>query len=66
MTTTNETQLFLQLSVEEINLILAALQELPAKACNPLTQKIHEQARPQLDPEVTEVPAEATAEATAE
>jgi hypothetical protein len=59
--TTKDTPLFLQLTVEEINLILAALQELPAKVSNPLTQKIHEQARPQLDPEVTEVQ-QATAE----
>jgi len=60
-TPTNETLLFLHLSVEEINQILAGLQELPGKICNPLTQKIHEQAKGQLNPEVTEVTEETTA-----
>lgn len=36
-----------ELQATEINLILAALQELPAKICNPLSQKIIEQAGPQ-------------------
>ena len=36
------------LSVDEINAILAALQELPGKICNPLSQKIKEQAEAQL------------------
>ena len=36
------------LSVDEINAILAALQELPGKICNPLSQKIKEQAESQL------------------
>ena len=36
------------LTMQEANIILAALQELPAKIANPLTQKITEQAKPQL------------------
>ena len=36
------------LSVDDVNAILACLQELPAKICNPLTQKIREQAEAQL------------------
>jgi hypothetical protein len=36
------------LSVDEINCILAGLQELPAKIANPLSQKVKEQAEAQL------------------
>ena len=36
------------LSVDEINCILAGLQELPAKIANPLSQKVNEQAEAQL------------------
>ena len=36
------------LTMQEANTILAALQELPAKIANPLTQKLTEQAKPQL------------------
>jgi hypothetical protein len=36
------------LTMQEANVILAALQELPAKIANPLTQKLTEQAKPQL------------------
>ena len=36
------------LSVDEVNAILAGLQELPAKIANPLSQKIREQAEAQL------------------
>jgi len=36
------------LNIEEINAILAALQELPAKVANPMTQKIREQAEAQI------------------
>jgi hypothetical protein len=43
-------QINIQLTVDEINMILAALQELPAKVCNPLTKKIVEQAEPQVKP----------------
>ena len=35
-------------SIDEVNAILAALQELPAKVCNPITQKIRQQAEAQL------------------
>jgi hypothetical protein len=35
-------------SVDEVNAILAALQELPGKICNPITQKIRQQAEAQL------------------
>ena len=48
------------LSIDEVNAILAGLQELPAKICNPLSQKVRTQAEAQL-------PAPAPApEATAE
>jgi len=36
------------LSVDEVNAILAALQELPGKICNPMTQKIRQQAEAQI------------------
>lgn len=36
------------LSVEEVNTILAALQEVPAKFSNPLSMKIRQQAEAQL------------------
>ena len=38
----------LSLEINEINAILAALQELPGKICNPLSEKIKTQAQPQL------------------
>ena len=40
--------LTLNLDLNEINAVLAALQELPGKVCNPLTQKITEQAKAQI------------------
>lgn len=40
--------LTLELALNEINAILNALQELPAKFANPLTAKITEQAKKQL------------------
>lgn len=44
------------LSVDEVNHILAALQELPGKICNPLSQKIRGQAEAQIsvEPPITE------------
>ena len=45
---TKDTILKLELSVEEINHVLAGLQELPGKICNPLTVKIQQQASEQL------------------
>ena len=46
----NETNpsLALDLTLGEINAIIGALQELPAKICNPLTAKITAQAQAQL------------------
>lgn len=39
---------FSDLSLDEANMILAGLQELPAKLCNPLTAKLRQQAEDQL------------------
>jgi outer membrane murein-binding lipoprotein Lpp len=36
------------LTFEEANTIIAGLQELPAKIANPLTQKLQQQARDQI------------------
>ena len=36
------------LSIDEVNAILAGLQELPAKICNPMSMKIRQQAEGQL------------------
>lgn len=36
------------LSVDEVNFILAGLQELPGKICNPLSAKIKQQGEAQL------------------
>ena len=46
-----------ELTLIEANSVLAGLQELPAKVCNPLSQKITQQAQIQLAPaeEVEEV-----------
>ena len=38
-----------ELTEDEANVILAGLQELPAKVCNPLSQKLVEQAKQQLE-----------------
>jgi hypothetical protein len=37
-----------QISLEEANYILAGLQELPGKICNPLSEKIKAQAQEQI------------------
>lgn len=53
------------LNLEEANIILAALQELPAKICNPLSEKIKTQAQEQiatLQAAVAQEPAETAAE----
>ena len=47
-TVTKDSKFTLELTVEEANLIIAGLQELPAKLANPITQKIQEQAKNQL------------------
>lgn len=39
-----------ELTLAEANSVLAGLQELPAKVCNPLSQKITQQAKAQLQP----------------
>lgn len=43
-----------ELTLNEANAVLAALQELPAKVANPLSQKLTSQAKAQLDPVVVE------------
>lgn len=45
---TNPTLNF-KFTLNEANAILAGLQELPAKVCNPISQKITEQAKVQLE-----------------
>lgn len=37
-----------ELTLEETNVILAALQEIPAKICNPISDKIKAQAQEQI------------------
>ena len=37
-----------ELTEDEANVILAGLQELPAKVCNPISQKLVEQAKTQV------------------
>jgi len=44
----NNTEFNFKITYDEANLILAGLQELPAKVANPLTQKLQEQAKQQL------------------
>ena len=45
----NEINLHFILSIPEANSILQALQELPAKICNPLSEKIKQQADSQIE-----------------
>ena len=45
MEVTKDTVLTFELTVEETNNVLAGLQELSAKICNPLTAKIQTQAQ---------------------
>jgi hypothetical protein len=45
-----DVHLTLDLKISEINVILAALQEIPAKIANPLTENIRKQATDQLQP----------------
>lgn len=49
-----------EFTLNEANAILAALQELPAKVCNPISQKITKQAQAQLEPMREEEAGEAT------
>lgn len=46
----NTQQLNFSVSIDELNFVLQALQELPAKVCNPLTNKLIEQTNAQLTP----------------
>ena len=45
----------LDLTLEEVNIILNGLGELPAKVSMPVIQKLQEQAQPQVTPEPTPV-----------
>ena len=45
----------LDLTLEEVNIVLNALGELAAKVSKPVIQKIQEQAQPQVTPEPTPV-----------
>jgi len=47
----NSTVLTLTVTIEEANYILAGLQELPGKICNPLSLKLQKQAQEQLPQE---------------
>lgn len=42
-------ELTFTVTLNEANAILAGLQELPGKICNPLSQKITEQAKAQIE-----------------
>ena len=52
---TNES-IKLDLSLDEINMVLGGLGELPAKASMGLIQKVQQQAGPQVQPEPDEAP----------
>jgi hypothetical protein len=52
-TTTPPIFTFTEITFEEANMILAALQELPAKVANPLTQKLQQQAQSQMPKDET-------------
>jgi hypothetical protein len=45
---------------QEANAILAAIQELPAKVANPLSQKMQQQAKQQVEAKAATVPQEET------
>lgn len=46
--TPNTTEITLTVTIDEANILLAGLQELPGKICNPLSQKLQLQAKAQL------------------
>lgn len=54
------------LNLDEANAILAALQELPAKICNPISDKIKAQAQEQIAAMQTAPVQEAVVETAAE
>jgi hypothetical protein len=63
---TNQNPTFtIEINLEETNMVLAALQELPAKICNPLSEKIKTQAQAQIA-ELQAVAQEPVVEKTAE
>jgi len=51
----NNFELTFKVSLDEANYILAGLQELPAKICNPLSQKLQLQAKDQLPKQDQEI-----------
>ena len=52
----------LDLSLDEINMVLGGLGELPAKASMGVIQKIQQQASPQVQPEPVEAPEDSSSE----
>lgn len=54
----NTTEITLTVNIEEANILLAGLQELPGKICNPLSAKLQKQAQEQLAPPAEGTPAE--------
>jgi hypothetical protein len=58
MTQENQNPTFtFEFTLEEANAILAGLQELPGKICNPVSEKLKAQAQKQIDAvKVEEVP----------
>lgn len=44
----------LTVSIQELNYLLVAAQELPGKICNPLSEKLRAQAKAQLEPQTNE------------
>jgi hypothetical protein len=64
---TNQNPTFtIEINLEETNMVLAALQELPAKLCNPLSEKIKSQAQEQIAAMQATAATEAVAEPAAE
>lgn len=47
----------IELDLNETNAVLAGLQELPGKVCNPVSEKIRKQAQEQLQAMKPEEPA---------
>jgi len=62
MTQQNPTFTF-TFDLNEANAILAALQELPGKICNPLSEKLKSQAQAQIDANAKTVDTAETAKA---
>lgn len=47
-----------ELTLEEANVILAALQEIPAKLCNPVSEKLKSQAQQQIADKIADMETE--------